>query len=312
MTQSHDFFKSILDTVTEHIVVIDHVGDIVFVNQSWRLFCEQNDCPNDNEWNGVNYLDTCKRSTTMGDQLAQKAAAGIREVMRYEKKLFYLEYPCHSPSEKRWFMMRVTPFSLQHHFFYVISHQNITERKLAEEKMLNLSRLDGLTRIANRRYFDEFLQEEWRRCARLKLPISLAMIDLDHFKLLNDTYGHQAGDDCLRKMGTVLKKIARRPGDLCARYGGEEFAVVLGNTGSESALMLMNELLDDIRGLNIPNRHSPVMPTLTASIGLMTMCPEPKSNENMLIEAADEQLYCAKESGRNRICRSDNVIIQDS
>jgi diguanylate cyclase (GGDEF)-like protein len=209
-------------------------------------------------------------------------------------------------------MMRVTPFSLQHHFFYVISHQNITERKLAEEKMLNLSRLDGLTRIANRRYFDEFLQEEWRRCARLKLPISLAMIDLDHFKLLNDTYGHQAGDDCLRKMGTVLKKIARRPGDLCARYGGEEFAVVLGNTGSESALMLMNELLDDIRGLNIPNRHSPVMPTLTASIGLMTMCPEPKSNENMLIEAADEQLYCAKESGRNRICRSDNVIIQDS
>ena len=170
----------------------------------------------------------------------------------------------------------------------------------AEEKVLNLSRMDGLTDIANRRYFDEFLDNEWKRCTRLKLPLSLAIIDIDYFKLLNDTYGHQAGDECLRKIGAVLKEFAHRPTDLCARYGGEEFAIVLGAT-AENSLEMMSDLLDAVRALGIANKNSHVIPILTVSIGLATIYPDIDTKAEELISTADEMLYKAKENGRNRV-----------
>ena len=133
------------------------------------------------------------------------------------------------------------------------------------------------------------------------MPISLAIVDLDHFKLLNDTYGHQAGDSCLKSIGQVLKTFATRPGDLCARYGGEEFAIVYGNTHLDKAQILINKLLDDIRLLNIANEKSPTLPILTASIGLSTMHPNKENNESELIKEADELLYSAKNNGRNQV-----------
>ena len=237
----------------------------------------------------------------MGDDFGIQAAKGIRSVISKETEDFYFEYPCNSPDEKRWFMMRVTPFTLENIDYFVISHQNITERKLAEEKLLDLSRLDGLTGIANRRYFDNFLEEEWRRCHRLGLPISLAIIDLDYFKLLNDHYGHQTGDECLKAVAKSLKQFVRRPSDLCARYGGEEFSLVFGNTGKDQAKVLINKALEEIRLLNIPNEESPTHPTLTASIGLTSMLPDEKSNEHELLKRADDLLYEAKRSGRNQV-----------
>lgn len=302
MIQSYEFLKLVLDTITEHIVVIDEQGDILFVNKSWSLFGQNNACTMDTSWNGINYLEECDRAAAIGDDFGVDAASGIRSVINNDKESFYFEYPCHSPKKKRWFMMRVTPFFMEGVNCFVISHQNITERKLAEEKVLNLSRIDGLTDIPNRRYFNEFLAEEWKRCRRLGLPISLAIIDLDHFKLLNDTYGHHVGDECLQSVGRVLKEFGGdRPSDLCARYGGEEFAIVYGNTKLDEAKILVSRLLDEIRSLNIPNKKSLPLPTLTASIGLATMYPNEKNSETLLIKKSDELLYSAKQNGRNKI-----------
>ena len=164
-----------------------------------------------------------------------------------------------------------------------------------------MSRIDALTNIPNRRYFDEFLSNEWNRSARLGMPVSLALIDADHFKQLNDTYGHQAGDDCLKEIGNTLDKFAQRPSDLCARYGGEEFAVIYGGTSLEVSLQLISRLHDEIRSLEIPNENAPTLPTLTASIGLATMFPDRSNQPADLIAAADKLVYAAKENGRNQI-----------
>ncbi len=301
MIESYDFLKSVLDTITDHIVTIDSDGDILYVNKSWDSFGQSNACLIDSAWHGVNYLNECDKAAVMGDDLAARAASGIRAVLKAEEDKFYFEYPCHSPTEKRWFMMRVTPFVTQEDTYFVISHQNITERKLIEEDVLSLSRIDGLTGIPNRRYFNEFIENEWKRCHRLSMPISLALMDLDHFKLLNDTYGHQVGDECLKSVGRVLKGFSKRPGDISARYGGEEFAILYGGTNLEQAKVLTIELLNEIRSLNIPNEKAPTLPTLTASIGLAEMYPGNKNSEIDLIREADKLLYLAKESGRNKI-----------
>ena len=302
MNQSYDFLKSIINSVTEHIVVINGEGRIQFVNEAWVVFSRNNDClVKREEWQGVNYLEVCAESAASGEDFGEKAAVGIRQVIDRKTDLFAIEYPCHSPQEKRWFMMRVTPFQLEGDAYCAISHENVTERKLAEEQVLNLSRLDGLTNISNRRSFDEFLAAEWKRCQRLKLPLTLAMLDIDHFKLLNDHYGHQAGDECLIKVGEILGQTAKRPGDLFARYGGEEFAFVFGNTTSEQALAPLRKIVDAISALAIPHQKSPTKPFVTVSIGLATAFPALQNNERDLIKAADKMLYEAKHNGRNRI-----------
>ncbi|MDO6461954.1 sensor domain-containing diguanylate cyclase [Granulosicoccaceae sp. 1_MG-2023] len=301
MENSHGFLKQVLDSITEHIVVIDETGDIRFVNNSWSAFGKSNACVVGDAWQGVNYLEACDKGLAVGDEFARAAGAGIRSVIHKRENRFYFEYPCHSPTEKRWFMMRVTPFSNAGTHYFVISHQNITERKLAEEEIENLAKTDGLTNIPNRRTFDEQLREEWRRCHRLARPICLALVDLDHFKQLNDDYGHQCGDDCLIRVGKLLKGFVNRPADICARYGGEEFVLVWGDTSLQQAKQLSQSLLKQIAGLGIANKNSPVEPYLTASIGLAEMIPGEETNEGALIGLADRMLYLAKNKGRNRV-----------
>jgi len=132
MIISIEFLGSILNTLAEQIVVINRGGDILFTNQSWIDFGKNNNAPSEN-WTSINYLNTCDISAAEGDLDAIKAADGIRKVIQNELDTFYLEYPCHSPNEKRWFTMRIKPFRLQNSTYYLISHHNITERKLAEE-----------------------------------------------------------------------------------------------------------------------------------------------------------------------------------
>jgi len=301
MIHSGEFLNAILDSLAEHIAVIDNQGNILFVNHAWAVFGRNNACSFSDNWKGVNYLKVCKEAARMGDSFAAVAIEGIDSVIHSGKKTFYFEYPCHSPHEARWFMMRVTSFKLSGCQYFVIAHKNITERKLAENKVLDLSRIDALTGVYNRRYFDEFLHNEWERCARLNMPVSLAFIDLDYFKLINDTYGHQAGDECLRKVGQLLKKFAKRPGDICARYGGEEFAILYGNTTLEQSKLLIDKLIQEVRVLNIPNEKSPITPGLTASIGLATIYPAKNSCIDDLIKEADQLLYTAKQSGKNKV-----------
>lgn len=282
-------------------MVVNETGEIQYANKSWSKFGDNNACNIGADWIGVNYLDECDKAAAMGDEFGQKAGNGIRSVINKAQSLFYFEYPCHSPAEKRWFMMRVTPLQVAGKDYFVVSHQNITERKLAEEEVSNLARIDGLTNIPNRRAFNEFLRSEWQRCFRLKKPMCLALLDLDHFKLLNDTYGHQSGDECLVRVGALLKQFCNRPGDISARYGGEEFALIWGDTSLVQAKQLANKLLNKIANLNIANSQSSVENYLTASIGLAEMFPDNSSSESDLISQADTMLYKAKDSGRNRV-----------
>lgn len=304
MRHSAKFFQAILDSLTKEIVVIDSTGLIKYVNQCWLDFARNNNCLVQANWEKINYLEACSKSAEKGEEFGQRALDGIQRVINHEVKSFYLEYDCHSPEEKRWFMMRVSPLCLEDDY-YVISHQNITERKLAEAQVLALSRSDGLTGLANRRYFDEFLSLEWRRCARLNLPISLILLDIDHFKLLNDHYGHQAGDECLKKVAQVLRWYGKRPGDLSARYGGEEFVIILSNTCLEEAEKIAYKVHGKIAALDIPNVNSPTHYSVTSSIGLACMYPGNNSKERMLIESADRLLYGAKQNGRNQVVARD-------
>mgnify|MGYP000044141665 CR=1 FL=1 len=301
MKSSYEFLSQVLDSITAHIVVINELGEIQFVNKAWSTFGNNNACVIGDNWKGVNYINECDKASAMGDDFGTQAGAGIRRVIENKAENFYFEYPCHSPHEKRWFVMRVTSFSVESGCYFVITHQNITERKLAEQKVRDLARMDGLTNIPNRRTFDSVLAEQWKRFSRLKKPICIAMIDIDNFKLLNDTYGHQAGDECLINIAKVIQRFNKRPDDLCARYGGEEFVLIWGDTSLEQGKQLANKLLKAIVALNIDNKNSPTQSYLTASIGLAQMIPSRVNNETELISKADSMLYQAKAAGRNRV-----------
>ncbi len=179
------------------------------------------------------------------------------------------------------------------------------ELKKANEELQHLANSDGLTAVGNRRLFEDFFAGEWHRAIRFKTEISLIMLDIDHFKFFNDTYGHQAGDDCLKKVAEALRKTIHRPTDLVARFGGEEFAIVLGGTDLEGALIIAEQAMENIKDLKIPHGKSPTSEYLTISIGVATTFVKFQMPESELIRAADEALYKAKKNGRNQIVTND-------
>lgn len=171
--------------------------------------------------------------------------------------------------------------------------------KQQADMLENLAMYDGLTKIANRRAFDEHLTREWRRMQRQASPISLLMLDVDHFKQYNDYYGHDAGDQCLQKVAQSLADLPVRPGDLAARYGGEEFAIILPETDTNGAWSIGNRVLETIRELNIPHEHSATADTVSVSIGGATAYPKNGDLPERLLKQADQQLYKGKTAGRN-------------
>ena len=177
-----------------------------------------------------------------------------------------------------------------------------TNAKLASanEELEKLARVDGLTGIPNRREFDSRLDAEWRRMGREGKPLALIMGDVDHFKQYNDTYGHQAGDECLVKVAQAIGSWARRPTDLAARYGGEEFALVLADTDGKGAAYIAQSVCDAVRRLEIPHCNSSASEHVTLSLGVAVVLPGAAKGPRALIEQADKALYAAKESGRNR------------
>ena len=173
--------------------------------------------------------------------------------------------------------------------------------EMANQQLEKLATVDGLTQVSNRRRFDEVFLSEWNRLCRESHPLSLIMCDIDHFKVYNDTYGHQVGDDCLRKVAQAVAKVVKRPADCVARYGGEEFAVVLPNTDLAGATQVAETIRTAILSLEIPHTGSSTSEQVTLSLGVASQVPDENVAPSLLIEAADRALYVAKQKGRDRV-----------
>jgi len=182
--------------------------------------------------------------------------------------------------------------------------RDITGQKELEGRLTSLSYLDGLTNIYNRRSFDEQIKKECRRAQREQLPLSVFMIDIDFFKEYNDTYGHHAGDECLKKVVRAIKRSLNRPGDYLARYGGEEFVIIAPNTDIEGAGKLAENIRLSVEAMKIPHASSSVCGLVTCSIGVTTRILDKAdlSTTDLLVSQADQALYQAKNTGRNRVC----------
>ena len=167
------------------------------------------------------------------------------------------------------------------------------------KQLRELTNIDGLTLIANRRHFDNFLENEWRRCLRSQASLSLIMIDIDFFKLYNDHYGHLKGDEVLKSVAQVINHFSQRPGDLACRFGGEEFVMILSRTDYESAHTLANKVREKVESLAIPHEKSEVKNVITISLGVSSVVPNRNDTSQHLTELADKKLYKAKADGRN-------------
>jgi len=193
--------------------------------------------------------------------------------------------------------------------------RDITERKLADQKIQRLveqlenerntahqnSITDSLTGLANRRYFDDMLTTEFYRMKRSESNLSLIMLDVDYFKKFNDSYGHLAGDECLRQIGNVLKLIVGRVTDIAARYGGEEFVVILPDTEENGAIMIAERIRRAVIELAIPHSESDISEWITVSIGVATVSAASVTSPEQVVTLVDEALYRAKKGGRNQI-----------
>jgi diguanylate cyclase (GGDEF)-like protein/PAS domain S-box-containing protein len=185
---------------------------------------------------------------------------------------------------------------------YVVAiARDITDRKRLEDELRQLSTEDSLTNVFNRRYFDDMLEQEWRRMMRVKHSLGLLMIDVDYFKHFNDTYGHVGGDACLRQIATEMKNQMRRAGDIIARYGGEEFAVILPETDIETAAALGDTLQQAIKNLRLEHVGIGDEDIVTVSVGVATLVPTANQTSLKLLTLSDKALYAAKASGRNRV-----------
>jgi diguanylate cyclase (GGDEF)-like protein len=294
----------VFNSLSEHIAVIDQAGTIIDVNAAWTNFGVANGISAGHVWRGQNYLDVVSASHARGDSLAGAAEEGIVGVVTNRRASFSFEYPCHSPAEKRWFMMRVSPLDDGSRRLFTISHQNVTRRRLAVERAEHLAMHDPLTGLANRRHFTLTLTREFRRSRRERSPISLIAVDVDHFKEYNDQHGHLAGDHCLEQVAHILQASSRRPSDLAARLGGDEFALLLGTTDSAGSLSVARAILESFNDLRMVFGGSQ---QVTISAGIASAIARDDHHDEFLFHEADKALYRAKQAGRNRVVHADSV-----
>jgi diguanylate cyclase (GGDEF)-like protein len=197
-------------------------------------------------------------------------------------------------------LMYIFEATLFSHHDYWNAIINYKEADVRARQMKELSITDQLTGLHNRMYFNNRLGKEWKRCSRLKSSLSIMLIDLDHFKLINDNFGHIAGDECLKMVGEVLRTEIKRDSDVTARYGGEEFVVILPNTNLALSCKIAEKLIKKIAEIELTWESKKIF--FTCSIGLASMVPDKSMNSEQLLKAADETMYQAKEQGRNQYC----------
>jgi len=237
------------------------------------------------------YLDFFSRSMTgaLGDQAFARECRGAREVLIRQRD-----------GTLRAMDFTLTPMLSDQPLFVALLH-DITHHKQSENALQRAALADALTKIPNRRHFDAFLEKEWQRAVRSSQPLSLIVLDVDHFKGYNDSLGHAAGDACLQQVAMALQSHALRATDIAARYGGEEFVLLFGETGFDAAAALGETIRAHIESLRIPNPGSTTSPWVTASLGVATIVPTQLDDLKNFFVAADRAMYAVKDAGRNGV-----------
>ena len=255
------------------------------------------------EFSRIPYILQQSIYQTLPPRLAEKQIYYVCQALTTNERQIY-EYSLEVDGELHYEEARVVKLD-DHEVLMMI--RDISDRKQAEIKLQQanitleqLAHTDGLTQIANRRYFDDYLSKEWQHLGREKKYLSLILLDIDYFKFYNDFYGHQAGDQCLIAIAQAIKTTLKRPADLVARYGGEEFVVVLPNTNPKGVINMTQNIQRMVRILAIVHQKSQVSNIITLSLGMTSTIPDSKTSPAQLIAQADKALYIAKQQGRNR------------
>lgn len=328
--QPPEFANVVLDSLTAHIAVLDAKGVIIGVNEPWRRFAENNGGRRSDSYVGKNYLDVCEEALRSGEESLRPLLGGLRSVLAGTSDQFALEYPCHSPDQQRWFMARITPCRQYGESRAVVAHDDITARKQAEialaraedelraakatlemanrelrESLLReqeISRTDALTGLCNRRHFFVLADKLFDVAERYGKPLSLVMLDVDHFKRINDRFGHQVGDRALEQIARCAQSHLRTS-DVLARYGGEEMILLLPETGLDRALWVSEAIRNAVAALPLDTGRAPLPLTLSAGVADRL---EHGDTLEALIRRADQALYAAKAAGRNRSLASES------
>lgn len=302
MDMNIDDFKLIVDALPQQLAVCNSDGVIIFVNESWTVFSTDNGMPADYNWLGKNYLTTCDTAIHCGD--ATVVADGMRQVFSGCAPMFTYEYPCHSPTTQRWFKVTVSPINQNHNLFLVI-HDLITDRIVAQndaqqivnlsdrvEELAKLAFIDTLSQTLNRRGMEHAIEQAMMQATRYSHGVALMLIDIDHFKQINDQHGHNVGDDVIKHFAACLQNNVRES-DIVGRWGGDEFVILFPETDAHVAMRFGERIQKNIAacncGIDLP---------LTISYGVAALQTEQSVSD--LIDHADRALYQAKRRGRDQ------------
>jgi len=308
LLRDDDLAIAVIDALPLQICVLDTDGAITAVNRAWKEYAERDGAHQLVNPIGINYLDVCQHARGDASEEAMPFARGLQAVLAGEREEFEIDYPCHSPTALRWFLVRVTPLRQRLEVAdqpdahgplvgAVVSHMNITDRKRIEADFARLAATDPLTGLANRRFLDIFAPVELSRFHRFGSSLAVLMIDLDRFKEINDAYGHAAGDEVLRHVAAV-GQASFRSCDLFARLGGDEFTCVMPKADIAEAGIAAERFRSALAAS--PASFAGHAIPVTASIGVTVASPADRELENVL-HRADAALYQVKTGGRNRV-----------
>lgn len=289
------FQQAVFDSLAAQIAVLDRRGIVLQTNAAWRQYAIDNGLADAPCFTGRNYLEALDCITGKDQETVLAASAGIASVIAGELAHFQLPLPFFSPLDKHWFILKVTAVHDAEERV-VVSHEDVTSIKAAELASLTLANIDTLTGALSRRNFLNLAEQEVTRSTRYELPLMVLMLDLDHFKLINDRRGHAAGDAVLQWFVHTVTGVLRES-DLIGRIGGEEFAVLLPNTALEGGCALAQRIIDSVRASPV-EIDGECMP-YTVSIG--AGCLTTETSFAALLGVADAALYRAKHGGRDRL-----------
>jgi diguanylate cyclase (GGDEF)-like protein len=312
-----NLLESVLKAVKVGTIVLDSDQRVVF----WNHWMEQHSRLDADEVLGKTFIEIFPEMEHGRTHDAIRGALTHNFASLISQSLNKAPFPFYAPSadpaqkvriQQAVQVMPIEVATMARHCLVQITDVSMAverEKQLREktQELESQSYTDGLTGIANRRNFDSYLEDEFRRAKRSVTPLSLIMLDVDYFKNYNDNYGHQKGDQVLIQVASALSSVINRSGDLLARYGGEEFAAILSNTHAEGAYRMAEEMRSIVEAQAIEHGYSKVAKCITISLGVATLIPTLDSSPSRLIDAADRALYQAKASGRNRVVADSGI-----